>query len=191
MSSIAEQRTSLPYDLLDELDDDDDSAWVYRNPNGAYTQLWSYVKFRLERDGLSWQSDYFTGDGDGGDVDTKKIAEIVIEFENQNSEELEKMVTEMDVRRWNDTDHEFRKFKQICNELCKELNWGRIVALYAFVGCLATYCAKNNLSFLTEEYVYWVATTPKFVEWIQTNGGLNKAIERFANKNRRSRCCIS
>ena len=67
----------------------------------------------------------------------------------------------------------YATFVEIASEVFVDgVNWGRIVALYAFCGRLALYCERNNMKDLVESVTNW---TGKYVgglsDWIESNGG--------------------
>lgn len=64
-------------------------------------------------------------------------------------------------------------FVEIASEVFVDgINWGRIVALFAFGGKLALYCDQNQMKDLVSSVTEWVG---KYVgglsEWIESNGG--------------------
>ena len=91
--------------------------------------------------------------------------------------ELTDMVTQLNLK--NETTA-YISFMHICDAytlLCVPPNgdmcWGRIVALYAFGGIFATYCARNNLYHMIEHIVRWISifTTVQYWLWIDRHGG--------------------
>lgn len=67
----------------------------------------------------------------------------------------------------------YKTFEEIAGEVFADgVNWGRIVALYAFGGKLAVYCDQHNMQDLVDLVTVWVG---KFIgslsDWIEKEGG--------------------
>lgn len=67
----------------------------------------------------------------------------------------------------------YKTFEEIASEVFADgVNWGRIVALYAFGGKLAVYCDQHNMRELVDLVIDWVG---KFIgglsAWIEKEGG--------------------
>ena len=67
----------------------------------------------------------------------------------------------------------YSTFVEIASEVFADgVNWGRIVALFAFGGKLAVYCDQHNMKDLVDLVTDWVG---KFIsdlsEWIEKEGG--------------------
>jgi len=65
------------------------------------------------------------------------------------------------------------QFVTIVNELFSDgIRWGRIVALFAFAGCLAVQCIEKEMPVLVDQVVEWTTTyaDSHLISWIQQNG---------------------
>ena len=67
----------------------------------------------------------------------------------------------------------YATFAEIASEVFSDgVNWGRIVALYAFGGKLALYCERNDMKDLVDSVTDWTGTyVGRHSEWIESNGG--------------------
>lgn len=79
-------------------------------------------------------------------------------------------------------------FVEIASEVFVDgINWGRIVALFAFGGKLALYCDQNQMKDLVASVTEWVG---KYVgglsEWIESNGGWEGLDQHFNDKGQDS-----
>lgn len=65
------------------------------------------------------------------------------------------------------------KFVQVADEVFRDgINWGRIVAVYAFGGKLAQYCMRNGLEGDVAEIILWLGNyISSLSSWIQAQGG--------------------
>jgi len=53
------------------------------------------------------------------------------------------------------------------------VNWGRVVALFAFSGSLAAYCVEREMPFLVNQVIDWTTAyiSTNLASWIHDNGG--------------------
>lgn len=65
------------------------------------------------------------------------------------------------------------KFVQVADEVFRDgINWGRIVAIFAFGAKMAQYCATTGLQQEVEEIIVWVGNyISGLSNWIHSNGG--------------------
>jgi len=65
------------------------------------------------------------------------------------------------------------KFVQVADEVFRDgINWGRIVAIFAFGAQLAQYCIRNGLQEDVDEIILWVGNyISSLSPWIYSNGG--------------------
>ena len=65
------------------------------------------------------------------------------------------------------------KFVQVADEVFRDgVNWGRIVAIFAFGAKLAQYCMGNGLQQDVDEIIAWVGNyISSLSEWISAHGG--------------------
>ena len=65
------------------------------------------------------------------------------------------------------------KFVQVADEVFRDgVNWGRIVAIFAFGAKLAQYCIRNGLQEDVDEIILWVGNyISSLSPWIHSQGG--------------------
>lgn len=65
------------------------------------------------------------------------------------------------------------KFVQVADEVFRDgINWGRIVAIFAFGAKMAQYCVTHGLQQEVEEIIVWVGNYISCLSnWIHSNGG--------------------
>lgn len=65
------------------------------------------------------------------------------------------------------------KFVQVADEVFRDgVNWGRIVAIFAFGAKLAQYCIRNGLQEDVDEIILWVGNyISSLSPWINSQGG--------------------
>ena len=67
----------------------------------------------------------------------------------------------------------YTTFVEIASEVFVDgINWGRIVALFAFGGKLAVYCNQHNMEDLVASVTEWIARyVGGLSDWIESHGG--------------------
>ncbi|XP_028667955.1 bcl-2-like protein 1 [Erpetoichthys calabaricus] len=68
----------------------------------------------------------------------------------------------------------YQSFEQVINELFRDgVNWGRIVALFAFGGALCVECVEKEMGSLVKRIAEWMTTylDNNLDPWIQRQGG--------------------
>jgi hypothetical protein len=73
-------------------------------------------------------------------------------------------------------------FENIMSELFSDgVKWGRVVALFAFGGCLAVECVHQEMPFLVDQVVELMVRylETHLVVWIQRNGGWEGFVEFY------------
>lgn len=65
------------------------------------------------------------------------------------------------------------KFVQVADEVFRDgVNWGRIVAIFAFGAKLAQYCTRNGLQEDVDDIILWVGNyISSLSPWINSQGG--------------------
>ena len=64
-------------------------------------------------------------------------------------------------------------FVTIVGELFRDdVRWGRVVALFAFAGCLAVQCVEKEMPVLVDQVVEWTAAyvDVHLTSWVQQHG---------------------
>ncbi|XP_068598664.1 bcl-2-like protein 1 [Brachionichthys hirsutus] len=92
----------------------------------------------------------------------------------------------------------YQSFKGVMDEMFKdEVNWGRIVGLFAFGGVLCVECVEKDVSELVPRVADWMTTylDERISPWIQNHGGWDCFAKVFgrdaAAEARRSREALS
>ena len=77
------------------------------------------------------------------------------------------------------------KFVQVADEVFRDgINWGRIVAIFAFGAKLAQYCMRNGLQQDVEEIIVWVGNyISSLSTWIHSHGGWVSSQNRNSDSN--------
>lgn len=121
-----------------------------------------YVLYRIRSKNLPWST---CPDPDPGRVErTMRI--LGDEFQERYTQVFDEMCNkQLDV-----TSH---TFEATANELFRNgINWGRVVALFAFSGSLAVECVQNEKPHLVDKVIQWAAdyTDAHLQPWIQQSG---------------------
>lgn len=130
-----------------------------------------YIRYRLCKESLEWNSDKY--------------------FDSQQQRQPSKICLTM---RTLASELE-EKYRQTFNEMCNDLNitpasaenifsavttelfnggiqWGTIVALFAFAGCMAVKCQRTEMSVLIDSIADWIITycDEKLQPWMNDHG---------------------
>lgn len=110
--------------------------------------------------------------GKGSPPPTRSAAilrKLADELEERHATVLANMCSRLNVL--NGSAH--TKFVQVADEVFRDgVNWGRIVAIFAFGAKLAQYCMGNGLQQDVDEIIDWVGNyISSLSEWICTHGG--------------------
>ncbi|KAJ7365868.1 hypothetical protein OS493_002590 [Desmophyllum pertusum] len=78
----------------------------------------------------------------------------------------------------------YQTFFEIASEVFADgINWGRIVALFAFGGKLAVYCDQHHMKELVALVTDWVGRyVGGLCEWIENHGGWDGLDKQFSDK---------
>lgn len=76
------------------------------------------------------------------------------------------------------------KFVQVADEVFRDgINWGRIVAIFAFGAKMAQYCVTTGLQQEVEEIIVWVGNyISGLSNWIHSNGGWEAFNQTFGEE---------
>ena len=135
--------------------------------NNPFVMANDYIKYRLESAGLEWFECPDLPDSTDARLAMRLLA---TDFERRYNGELAGMVAELSIN----PDTIYPTFKQIVEQLFVDgINWGRIVALFAFGGAVAAQCMANERPALVSQVAEWVAvfTRNRLLPWIQQHGG--------------------
>ncbi|KAH3720359.1 hypothetical protein DPMN_063256 [Dreissena polymorpha] len=137
-----------------------------------------YLNYRLSKHNLQWRGCPPLA----LDVINKvhlTMRNLADEFEKKYEEEFTDMVQQLHVT----VDLAYETFLAVAEELFKEgiINWGRVVALFAFGGSLAVECMVKEMEHLVDSIYEWVSTyvQDKLSHWITDNGGWNGLSEFY------------
>lgn len=123
--------------------------------------------------------EYRTGKGNPPPTRTAAILRrLSDELEDRHAVVLANMCGRLNVL----TGSAHTKFVQVADEVFRDgVNWGRIVAIFAFGAKLAQYCMGNGLERDVDEIIDWVGNYISSLSgWIHTNGGwVSSAINRI------------
>lgn len=108
----------------------------------------------------------------GGDLDAVKAAlqDSADEFELLYTQAFSGLSSQLDIT----PDTAYQSFKSVMDEVFKDgVNWGRVVALFAFGGVLCVECAEKNMSDLVPRIADWMTTylDEHITPWIESEGG--------------------
>ena len=128
-----------------------------------------YIKCRLRKDDLHSHWPNCPRLAEPGQVQFCMRA-IGSELENRYSEVFVAMANSLNITPNTAQITYFAVVQELFND---GVNWGRIVALFAFSGCLAVHCVKKEMSSVVDQILEW---TSEFLEnrlhgWITQHGG--------------------
>ncbi|XP_061186043.1 bcl-2-like protein 1 isoform X2 [Saccostrea echinata] len=156
---------------------------VTRNmdPLGTRYLVVDYLNYRLSKNGHTWTHcpplldpplKIHTTMREKGD-----------EFEDLYRVQFQELVDQLHVTH----DTCYPMFKAVVEELFQGgINWGRIVALFAFSGSLSTRCVEKGMASLVELIVEWMT---QFIEqdlsqWIDQHGGWQGFVDFYSKRDR-------
>ncbi|XP_050418797.1 bcl-2-like protein 1 [Patella vulgata] len=112
-----------------------------------------YVSYRLSKNGYRWINGPVIEGGPSKICSTMRS--LGDEFEDRYRNQFDDMVNQLDIT----PDIAYQTFKAVVNELFIDgVNWGRIVALFAFGGSICVQCVEKNMPRVVDNIVDWVAT---------------------------------
>lgn len=135
--------------------------------NNPFVMASDYIKYRLNSCGLEWCDCPDLPDSTDARLAMRLLA---TDFERRYNNELAGMVAQLSIN----VDTIYPTFKQIVEQLFVDgVNWGRIVALFAFGGAVAAQCMANEQRELVCQVADWVAvfTRNRLLPWIDQQGG--------------------
>lgn len=138
----------------------------------AYILSATFVKWKMDEKKLEWLGAPQLGEM--SDVTARCMVEFRL-FDAEFEKEMEKLCER---RVWNERSS-YRDFMKIGLELIEgEKDWGKVVAVFVFGGCLAAYCASNGKPLLVGSCSDWGSA---FCEthldaWVQEQGGFSNIV---------------
>lgn len=137
------------------------------NPTSTRYLVADYLNYRLTKDGYSWPN------SPPLEV-TNKIHRamriLADEFEERYTAEFSDMVQQLHIT----PVVAYPTFNTVAQELFSDgINWGRIVALFAFGGAIVIECFQKEMSHLVDSIYDWVSTYVQnhLEQWITSQGG--------------------
>lgn len=127
-----------------------------------------YINHRLQRSGFQWPNCPPLGSQPTRIHSAMRT--LGTEFEDRYAAEFEDMANQLHIT----PDTAYPTFRAIVEELYRDgVNWGRVVALFAFGGALATKACKQHMPQLIDSIVEWVSTyiNHNLDRWISSQGG--------------------
>ncbi|XP_013882701.1 bcl-2-like protein 1 [Austrofundulus limnaeus] len=115
-----------------------------------------------------------------GDIEAVKSAlkDSADEFELLYTRSFSHLSLQLDVN----PDTVYHSFKSVLDELFKDgVNWGRVVALFAFGGVLCVQCVERDMSELVSRIVDWMTVylDEQLSPWIESQGGWDSFAEIY------------
>lgn len=135
--------------------------------NNPFVMANDYIKYRLSNASYEWYDCPDLPDSTDARLAMRLLA---TDFERRYNTELAGMVAQLSIN----MDTIYPTFKQIVEQLFVDgINWGRIVALFAFGGAVAAQCMADDRTCLVAQVADWVAvfTRNRLLPWIEQQGG--------------------
>eukprot|EP00118_Oscarella_pearsei_P009513 m.54964 g.54964 ORF g.54964 m.54964 type:complete len:191 (+) comp34436_c0_seq3:23-595(+) len=110
-----------------------------------------------------------------------RLRELADAFEEHNPKAFEEMSAALNINAVT----VYANFVEIASDLFVDgIRWGRVVALYAFSGCLAVECVKRDLRNYVGSVSGWSSEfmTENLVEWIRANGGWEGFLKYYSKR---------
>lgn len=126
-----------------------------------------YLTYRLRKHGHIWPNSPPLEVTNKIHIAMRTLAD---EFEERYTAEFSDMVQQLHIT----PDIAYPTFNAVAQELFIDgINWGRVVALFAFGGAIAIECYEKNMSHLVDSIYDWVSTYVQthLEQWISSQGG--------------------
>ena len=137
------------------------------NPTSTRYLVADYLNYRLQKHGYTWTNKPPLENVNNIHTAMRKLAD---EFEERYSAEFESMVEQLHIT----PNIAYPTFIAVARELFVDgINWGRIVALFAFGGAIAIECVEKDMGHLVDSIYDWVSTylQSNLDQWISSQGG--------------------
>jgi BCL2-like 1 (apoptosis regulator Bcl-X) len=136
---------------------------VLKQENNPFAMAYDYIKYRLSLDEEEWYDC-----PDLPDVTDAIMAMRILatDFEHQNKSKLTEMLGRLNL----DSNMIYPEFTKVAKELFTDtINYGRVVALYAFTGMLVSHCVADELSILVRPIADFLAiyTRNQIKPWVE------------------------
>lgn len=135
-----------------------------------------YIKFRLDSNGMKWNNS--PSDKDTSDPINDAIRKHGEEFEQKYKSDLDDLIANLELTEDNACEQFFKTVKQLFAN--KEINWGRIIALFSFSGKFAVECHNKEISQVVDSLAEWTISYIEIVlaSWISSNRGWEALIQK-------------
>ena len=128
-----------------------------------------YLKFRLRKDGLDTRWNNSPTLPTPGTVQFT-MRTVGSEFEVRYNQVFTNMVNQLHIT----PDTAQMTYFAIVQELFHDgVNWGRVVALFSFSGCLAVHCVQKEMPAVVDHILEWTSAflDHRLNSWINQHGG--------------------
>lgn len=159
---------------------------IEMNPTSTRYLAADYINYRLRKHGHTWRN------APPLQGETNKIHRamrtLADEFEERYQAEFSDMVRQLNIN----PDIAYPTFIAVAKELFIDgINWGRIVALFAFAGAIAIECVEKDMEHLVDSIYDWISqyVQSNLDDWIKSQGdwaGLAEFYEKSPHTKDRS-----
>lgn len=134
-----------------------------------------YINYHLEKHGFQWSTCPNLHPPNTFNLSMRRLGD---EFELRYRDTFNEMFTELHIT----PTSAYPTFAGVTSELFhKEIQWGHIVALFAFGGSIATQSMNKEMPALVDLIVDWVSTyiDEHIIEWINENGSWEGIVQYY------------
>ncbi|KAK3588707.1 hypothetical protein CHS0354_026025 [Potamilus streckersoni] len=155
---------------------------IEMNPSSSRYLVADFINHRLQNQGYTWPNCPPLGTGTILHITMRTIGD---EFESRYREQFDDLVHQLNIT----PDIAYSTFVSVANELFVDgINWGRVVALFAFGGAIAVQCVEKNLVHLVDSIYEWLATyiDNTIQHWINSQGGWERFVEFYKSQDKKN-----
>lgn len=143
-----------------------------------------YINYRLTKQGITWTNcPPLLNQPTDVHMTLRKMGD---EFEERYAVQFSDLGSQLNMSQYN----AYPTFNTAVGELFHDgVNWGRIVALFAFSGTLAKKFCQQHMMDLVTSLIDWTSQylDNQLENWIETHGGWDGFVEFYENGNARRR----
>lgn len=148
------------------------------DPEGSRYMIVDYINYRLDKTGHKWNS--CPPLLPNPTRVHRMMRTLGDEFEKRYRSKFSELANQLHITQ----DSAYPTFSAVVEEIfAGGVNWGRVVALFAFSGTLAIRCIENNLPQVVDLLVDWVSTYMhhNIDQWITDHNGWDGFVEFYEN----------